>query len=69
MEVLCYMSSTYVDSYHVRWHLDRVVYCTGLQNLGSCIAVLIDTNYPIGRRLLMGFSFIAHLENSLHQVA
>lgn len=31
---------------HRTWHLDREVYCTGLQNLGSCIAVYNDT-YPI----------------------
>jgi len=32
---------------NVRWHLDRVVYCTGLQNLGSCIAEFLDTYFPL----------------------
>lgn len=40
-----HISTTSLD---LQWHLDRVVYCTGLQNLGSWVRIPQVPNVSVG---------------------
>ena len=51
------------------WHLDREVYCTGLQNLGSGIAVTKDIKYPLDGDIWWVFFYCSNQKDSFHHVA